>query len=93
MFALPLAVALAAPAAAQDSGFEAWCRDVMSYDAARCGQAAPEDIAAYSSYRSRAAAFEAEVIARESAERALRDRVDRMGDVSPDTARDDVMGR
>lgn len=93
---LGLAALMLAPAAAQtteDAEFQIWCLDVAREDAPRCAANDPELVAAYQRFRERTAEFENEMKDKRERERLLSERVDRMGEVSPDNARDVMDGR
>jgi len=83
---------LAAPAAAQELDFGVWCSDVAHFDADRCAEARPEDKSAYDRYAASVHGFENEKLRKDEADRLLRERVDRMGDVTQDQTRDNSLG-
>lgn len=86
-------IALAGPAAAQDLDFGVWCSDIARFDADRCAEARPEDKSAYDRYASSVHSFENEKLRKDESERLMRERVDRMGDVTQDQTRDNSLGR
>ncbi len=87
------ALALIAPAAAQEVDFGAWCAEIQRYPADRCAEARPEDKSAYDRYAESVNLFQNEKIARDESRRLEAERVDRMGDVTPDQTHDDSLGR
>lgn len=93
---LGLAALMLAPVAAQtveDAEFQIWCLDVARADAQRCTANDPELTAAYQRFRERTAEFENEMKDKRERERLLSERVNRMGEISPDNARDVMDGR
>ncbi len=84
---------LTGPAAAQDLDFGVWCADIAHFDADRCAEERPEDKGAYDRYAASVHRFENEKLRKDESERILRDRVNRMGDVTQDQTRDNALGR
>lgn len=83
---------LAGPAAAQELDFGVWCADIARFDADRCTEARPDDVAAYDRYAANVHRFENEKLRKSESERILRERVNRMGDVTQDQTRDNSLG-
>ncbi len=100
-----VALALVAPAAAEEAeilispgatqalDFGAWCDEIARYPADRCAEALPDDKSAYDRYAESVNLFENEKIARDESRRIEAERVDRMGDVTPDQTRGSAFGR
>ena len=86
------AAVLAGPAAAQELDFGVWCADIARFDADRCAEQRPDDTAAYDRYAANVHRFENEKLRKSESERILRERVDRMGDVTQDQTRDNSLG-
>ncbi len=87
------ALALTAPAAAQELDFGVWCSDIARFNADRCAEERPEDKAAYDRYAASVHTFENEKLRKVESERLLRERVNRMGDVTQDQTRDNALRR
>lgn len=85
--------AFVAPAAAQELDFGVWCSDIARFDADRCAEERPEDKSAYERYAANVHSFENEKLRKDESERLLRERVNRMGDVTQDQTRDNALGR
>ena len=79
------ALLLVAPAsAAERLDFGAWCAQVARYDANRCLEGRAEDRLAYDRYLANVTRYENEWIKKQDGQRIEADRVNRMGDVTPD---------
>jgi len=78
------AVLLTGAAGAQTMDFAEWCRDVALHDSGRCTEVRAEDKAAFDTYASRTAQFEAELKAKRARDEALNERMERMGTCSRD---------
>ena len=85
--------AFVAPAAAQELDFGVWCSDIARFDADRCAEERPEDKSAYERYAANVHSFENDKLRKDESERLLRERVNRMGDVTQDQTRDNALGR
>lgn len=85
--------ALSAPAAAQGLDFGSWCSEVARFSADRCAEERPEDKSAYDRYAANMHTFESEKMRKAEADRLLRERINRMGDVTQDQTRDGVFDR
>lgn len=84
---------LASPARAQELDFGVWCSDIARFSVDRCMEERPEDKSAYDRYAKNVHSFENEKLRKQEAERLLRERVDRMGDVTQDQTRDNSLAR
>lgn len=74
----------ALPASAQDLDFGAWCSDIARHSADRCAEASPDDKMAYDRYLDSIQLFNDELNRKVESRRLERERVDRMGDITPD---------
>jgi hypothetical protein len=84
---------LAGPAGAQELDFGVWCSDIARFNADRCAEQRPEDKSAYDRYAANVHGFESELLRKQEADRIMRERVNRMGDVTQDQTRDNALGR
>jgi hypothetical protein len=72
------------PASAQDLDFGAWCSDIARHSPDRCSEARPDDKMAYDRYLESIELFNNELNRKTESRRIERERVDNMGDVTPD---------
>lgn len=70
--------------AASALDFGAWCSQIAKLSPDRCLEGQPEDRAAYDQYVEAVARFDNELIEKQSSQQSESDRVNRMGDVTPD---------
>ena len=74
----------ALPASAQDLDFGAWCSDIARHSPDRCSEASPDDKSAYERYLDSIQLFNDEQNRKIESRRLERERVDNMGDITPD---------
>lgn len=88
VLAAAAAASLGGVSLAQDLDFGSWCSDVARFPADRCLEQRPEDKQAYDLYLSRINLFMNEKMKKDESRRLVRERVNRMGDVTHDQIRD-----
>ncbi len=88
VLAAAAAASLGGVSIAQDLDFGSWCSDVARFPADRCLEQRPEDKQAYDLYLSRINLFMNEKMKKDESRRLVRERVNRMGDVTHDQIRD-----
>jgi hypothetical protein len=77
-------IASVSASAAGRLDFGAWCSQVVRFDADRCLEGRAEDRLAYGTYLANTQTYENEMIRKQDSQRIESDRVNRMGDVTPD---------
>ncbi len=87
------ALVLAGSATAQEVDFGAWCSEIVRYDADRCAERRPDDVATYDRYAQSVRLFEDEKLKLDEARRIETDRVNRMGAVTGDPVHESAIGR
>lgn len=82
---LAAAVLLMAPAAAAERlDFGGWCSQIAKFSQDRCLEERAEDRLAYGRYLESIKRYDKELINKQNADQIESDRVNRMGDVTPD---------
>jgi hypothetical protein len=78
------ALLVSSAGAAERLDFGAWCAQIARYPQERCIEARPDDKLAYGRYLEAVTRYENEFIKKQDARRIEAERVNRMGDVTPD---------